>query len=144
MDLILPSVWKFFLKKYGPIPASFLFIFVLFTSQINYKLKKRRWSAWDSNLGPQDGRRRLNHGAMVATLSMEVRSIFEPSPFQFKNSPSCLSGPPLQNRISKSWRRQLWMERNDRGLFIVFNSHRWDAIVWRWNWSNNNIVKSAF
>ena len=26
--------------KYGPIPASFLFIFVLFTSQINYKLKK--------------------------------------------------------------------------------------------------------
>ena len=30
MDLILPSVWKFFLKKYGPIPASFSFIFVLF------------------------------------------------------------------------------------------------------------------
>ena len=47
-----------FFKKYGPISASFSFIFVLFTSQINYKLKKRRWSAWDSNLGPQDGRRR--------------------------------------------------------------------------------------
>ena len=56
-----------FFKKYGPIPASFSFIFVLFTSQINYKLKKRRWSAWDSNPGPQDGRRWRNHGAMAAT-----------------------------------------------------------------------------
>ena len=44
--------------KNGPIPASFSFIFVLFTSQINCKLKKRRCSAWDSNPGPQDGRRR--------------------------------------------------------------------------------------
>ena len=31
-------------------------------------LKKRRWSAWKSNPGPQDGRRRRNHGAMAATL----------------------------------------------------------------------------
>ena len=53
--------------KYGPIPASFSFSFFLFTSQINYKLKKRRWSSWDSNQGPQDGRRRRNHGAMAAT-----------------------------------------------------------------------------
>ena len=30
----------FFKKKYGPSPASFSFNFVLFTSQINYKLKK--------------------------------------------------------------------------------------------------------
>ena len=29
--------------------------------------KKRRWSAWDSNPGPQNGRRRRNHGAMAAT-----------------------------------------------------------------------------
>ena len=60
-----PNATHFF--KYGPIPASFLFIFILFTSQINYKLKKRRWSAGDSNLGPQDVRRRWNHGAMAAT-----------------------------------------------------------------------------
>ena len=52
---------------YGPIPASFSFIFILFTSQINYKLKKRRWSAGDSNPGPKDVRRRWNHGAMAAT-----------------------------------------------------------------------------
>ena len=50
--------------KNGPI---FLFIFVLFSLQFQYKLKKHRWCAWDSNPGPQDGRRRRNHGAMVAT-----------------------------------------------------------------------------
>ena len=30
---------------------------------------KNRWCVWDSNPGPQDGRRRLNHGAMAAALS---------------------------------------------------------------------------
>ena len=30
--------------------------------------KKRRWCAWDSNPGLQDGRRRRNHRAMVATI----------------------------------------------------------------------------
>ena len=36
---------------------------------LNFFLKKRRWRAWDSNPGPgpQDGRRRRNHGAMAAT-----------------------------------------------------------------------------
>ena len=29
---------------------------------------KRRWCAWDLNLGPQDGRHRRNHGAMAATV----------------------------------------------------------------------------
>ena len=28
---------------------------------------RRRWCAWDSNPGPQDGRRRQNRGAMAAT-----------------------------------------------------------------------------
>ena len=54
--------------KNGPIPASFLFIFVLFSLQFQkYKLKKHRYCAWDSNPGPQDGRRRRSHGAMAAT-----------------------------------------------------------------------------
>ena len=30
--------------------------------------KKCRWRAWDSNPGPQDGKRRQKHGAMAATL----------------------------------------------------------------------------
>ena len=40
-----------YILKYGPIPASFLFIFVAFTSQFNCKLKKRRSCAWDSYPG---------------------------------------------------------------------------------------------
>ena len=51
-------------KKWAT-PGLFLFIFVIFSIQFqSYKLK----NAWDSNLGPQDGRRRRNHGAMAATL----------------------------------------------------------------------------
>ena len=34
----------------------------------NSNWKNCRWCAWDSNPGPQDGRRRLNHRAMAATL----------------------------------------------------------------------------
>ena len=64
-----------FLKN-GPIPASFLFIFVLFTFQFKWQIynlnninwKKRRWCAWDSNPGPQDGRCRQIHWAMAAPL----------------------------------------------------------------------------
>ena len=56
------------LKKNGPIPASFC-LFSLFSRNnfINTNWKKRRWSAWESNPGPQNGRRRRNHGAMAAT-----------------------------------------------------------------------------
>ena len=57
----------FFLKN-GPIPASFCF-FPLFSHYNfnNTNWKTRRWCAWDLNPGPQDGRRRWNHGAMAAT-----------------------------------------------------------------------------
>ena len=47
-------------------------LFRLFLSFSHHKSitnwKKRRWSAWDSNPGPQDWRHRRNHGAMAATL----------------------------------------------------------------------------
>ena len=65
---IITQPWERKLKKYGPIPAS-LCLFLLF-SRYNFNntnWKKHRWCAWDSNLGPQDGRRRQNHGAMAAT-----------------------------------------------------------------------------
>ena len=43
----------------------FLFISDRFSLQYqSYKLKKHRWCAWDSHLGPQDGRRKRNHGAI--------------------------------------------------------------------------------
>ena len=54
-----------FLKN-GPIPASFC-LFSLF-SQYNFNntyWKKHKRCAWDLNPGPQIGRRRWNHGAMV-------------------------------------------------------------------------------
>ena len=34
----------------------------------NTNWKKHWWCAWDSNPGPQYGRRRQNHGSMAATL----------------------------------------------------------------------------
>ena len=46
-------------------PGFFLFIFVLFSSQLHENWKKCRWCAWDSNWWLQDGRRRRNHGAMA-------------------------------------------------------------------------------
>ena len=53
--------------KNGPILASFSIYFRLFnTLQFKLKLKKRRWCAWDSNLGWQDGRRKRIHSATVA------------------------------------------------------------------------------
>ena len=36
------------------------------TNQLQIE-KKHRWSAWDTNPGPQGGRRRQNHRAMAAT-----------------------------------------------------------------------------
>ena len=48
-----------FLKKIVPIPVSILFIFVFSTRHTsNINLIKRRWCAWDSNPGQQNGRRR--------------------------------------------------------------------------------------
>ena len=59
------------LLKYRPIPASFC-LFSFFSNSNdnlnNTNWKKRRWCAWDSNPGPQDGRRRWNHWAMAAQL----------------------------------------------------------------------------
>ena len=56
-----------FFKKNGPIPASFSVYFRLF-NMLQFKLKKRRWCAWDSNPGRQDGRRKRIHWAMAAPL----------------------------------------------------------------------------
>ena len=88
----------FFFIKNEPIPASFWFIFVLFSLQFQYKLKKHRWCAWDSNPGTQDGRRRRNHGAMAATqffislfpfLFQLFPSVIFISPFVLSTSPKC-------------------------------------------------------
>ena len=53
----------------GPFSSFFSLQFQL------YKLKKHRWFAWDSNLGLQDERPRLNHGAMVAARHLALFSM---------------------------------------------------------------------
>ena len=64
-SLLLPcSIAQLSFLKNRPIPASFLFIFVLFSLQFQYKLKM---VCLGSKPGTQDGRRRRNHGAMAAT-----------------------------------------------------------------------------
>ena len=76
LDDFVSSSWANstnFLKN-GPILASFMFIFVLFTFQFKWQIynlnnknwKKRRWCAWDSNPGRHDGRHRQIHWAMAA------------------------------------------------------------------------------
>ena len=50
-------------------------LFSLFSCSTNYNIKnwkKHRHWAWDSNLRPQGGRRRQNHGATVAALLIKV------------------------------------------------------------------------
>ena len=60
-------IWNVFLK-HGPIAASFCLFSFFSHYNFNTYWNKHRWCAWDSNPGPQDGRRRLNHRAMAATL----------------------------------------------------------------------------
>ena len=58
---------KYFFKKMGQSRPLFLFIFVFSTSyNLNSNWKKRRWCAWDSNPGWQDGRRERIHWATAA------------------------------------------------------------------------------
>ena len=56
-----------FFKQNGPFPASFCLFLFFSRHNFNTNWKKHRWCAWDSNLGPKDGGRRQNHGAMEAT-----------------------------------------------------------------------------
>ena len=53
-------------------PGLILFIFLLFISQFNYKLKNRRCCTLDSNPGPQDGKCRRIHRAMASQLLIIV------------------------------------------------------------------------
>ena len=50
----------------------FLFIFVVSICH-NLNWKKRRWCAWDSNPGRQDGRRERIHWATAAPLCFELK-----------------------------------------------------------------------
>ena len=55
----------------GTNPASFISVFFKML-RYDSQSKKRRWTAWDSNLGPQDGRRRRIHWAVDASFQCDV------------------------------------------------------------------------
>ena len=62
--------------KYGLIPASFCLFLFFSNSNNNFNntnWKKCRWCAWDLNPGPQDGRRRRNHGACLPNVSLNKK-----------------------------------------------------------------------
>ena len=62
----------FFIKMGQSRPLFVYFRHFLDTISIIQIEKKRRWCAWDSNPGQQDGRRRRNHGAMAATIRSKL------------------------------------------------------------------------
>ena len=68
------SICLFFLKM-GQSRPLFQFIFVFsiwYNLNSNFNWKKRRWCAWDSNPGRQDGRRKWIHWAMAAPLYLFI------------------------------------------------------------------------
>ena len=114
---------KFILKN-GPIPASFC----LFSSCSHYNFnitnwKKCRWCARDLNPGPQDGRRRRNHGAMAAvTLPPFIFNTFSiiPSKRPFWSTILSVNKPTEQNKQFRGWLNFLWKEG---GLLSFLPTH---------------------
>ena len=58
--------------KIGPIPASFCLFSFFSHHNFNTNWKNHRCCAWDSNPGPQNGRRRRNHRAMASTQGYQI------------------------------------------------------------------------
>ena len=76
-------------STYGPIQATFLFIFPSSDSNINFHFnntswKKRWWNVWDLNPGLHDGRRRRNHRAMAVRYN--ILFFISEGPVDFKCS----------------------------------------------------------
>ena len=85
---------RFFLKN-GPIPASFLFIFVLFALQFQKYKTGNRWCAWGSNPQSQDVSHKRYHRAMAAAQE-----------FQFLEIQSCVNlFGPSNSYLDGAWRR---------------------------------------
>ena len=135
------QLWAIFLfRSYsffnGPIPASFC-LFSLFSRYNFNNWKKRRWSAWDSNPGPQDGRRRWNHGAMAATGSFLLNGdaipllanyIVRPESSYLSFVLRCRSNPSdvIEGVLTKI---NMWIERiNARLRAYLFNKTYFSVI----------------
>ena len=67
-SLYLADTAAYSYSKNGPISASFRFIYVFSSLHNSINWWTRRWCAWDSNLGRQNGRHRRIHWAIAAPL----------------------------------------------------------------------------
>ena len=87
-------LWSLTVNKvfFGPIPASFLFIFVLFSLHFQNKLKKAQMVCLDQNPGLQDGRHRRNHRAIAAT---QLTKLTEPK----NDSRSCKTEQTMKEKL---------------------------------------------
>ena len=90
-----------FLKRANP--GHFLFLFSLFSrhNSNNTNWKKHRWSAWESNPGPQDGRRRRNHGAMAATQHLVHCLWLVKVAMHTKGQNHCIDSQPTSSKMVK-------------------------------------------
>ena len=83
-------------------------------------LKKRRWCAWDSNPGLQDGRCKQNHGAMAAAL--KPSPILQGSAKNPTPSPKCkLFVKPLEKRTTNTVMKSGQPEFGEGFLFLAEN-----------------------
>ena len=88
-----------------------------------FKKKKHRWRAWDSNPGPQDGRRRRNHGAMAATPDSFCLFSFFSNNILYKNGrlqkdSNCSSSEKKASKLTtRPLPRPVWPDG-----FIIFQS----------------------
>ena len=68
----------------GGKPGLFLFLSMSQNNdKFDFKWKKHRWCDWDSNLGPQDGRRRRIQQTMAGPIiwTLRCRKLFKPSKY---------------------------------------------------------------
>ena len=118
----------FFLKKMGQ--SRPLFCLFLFFSHYNFNTnwKKRRWCAWDSNPGPQYGRRRQNHRAMAATQ----HTCLIINPIVHERFATFCTSTSTSRPLSRLFSNYFWKRESGESFFVS------QPFVWiiGWYWSN--------
>ena len=116
-DLIILDAFAFFFEKNGPLFVYFRsFDIPIQMTNIQfeqYKLKKHRWCAWDSNPGHQDGMHKRIHWAMATPLSWTLYSL-----------------QSVSFVINKTRVQFIWRERKEK-FKMSFESDRSFKIYWR-------------
>ena len=108
-----------------------LFCLFSFFSHYNFNTnwKKHRWCAWDSNPGPQDGRRRQNQGAMAATPSLKMLTVINGTVVEWSSGQHTC---PLlfQSEVESWWSLQLVLYKKLFEMIRNGKSKRGRIAVW--------------